>query len=150
MLTCQVGGDKVFLLVQISYSGFGRFLHNYLQKIEKQESLHMSSANESSTFSTKQRLCVYSEKYFNRVLHLSQKRDLRMHQIVSQARTEIYLTKMWCFIYLYIYILKNYPSIFYLVSSKEAGIFVRLQFRPMIQYRGTEKCNYFSSFFSLV
>jgi len=26
---CQVGGDKVFLLVQISYSGFGGFLHNY-------------------------------------------------------------------------------------------------------------------------
>lgn len=29
---CQVGGDKVFLLVQISYSGFGGFLHDYLNK----------------------------------------------------------------------------------------------------------------------
>lgn len=32
MFTCQIGGDKVFFLVEISYSGFGGFLHNYLKK----------------------------------------------------------------------------------------------------------------------
>lgn len=36
---CQVGGDKVFLLVQISYSGFGGFLHDYLKKEEEKTSL---------------------------------------------------------------------------------------------------------------
>lgn len=37
MFTRQVRGDKVLLLVQISYSGFGCFLHNYLKVRKKKE-----------------------------------------------------------------------------------------------------------------
>lgn len=44
MFTCQVGGNKVFLLVQISYSGFWGFLHDYLKiNIEKQIQQHVLS-----------------------------------------------------------------------------------------------------------
>lgn len=38
MLTRQIRGDKVFLLVEISYSGFGGFFHNYLYTKKKKRS----------------------------------------------------------------------------------------------------------------
>lgn len=37
MLTRQIRGDKIFLLVKISYSGFGSFFHNYLCTKKKEK-----------------------------------------------------------------------------------------------------------------
>lgn len=76
MFTRQVRGDKVLLLVQISYSGFGCFLHNYLKvrKIKERK-----KKNRCTT-------CFYYKGCNMVFASLSQKRDLRVYQTVSQAR----------------------------------------------------------------
>lgn len=43
MLTRQIRGDKIFLLVKISYSGFGSFFHNYLYTKKREVSKILTS-----------------------------------------------------------------------------------------------------------